>query len=391
MTAGVDRRAALRWGCAHCALLVLAQRRALAADPASWVAPSRFAAPDPASDEGGLWAMMAHEEQRIRRGQLLMRDRGLHDYLQTVACRLGGEHCPDIRIYPIRTPWFNASMAPNGMMQVWSGLLLRVDNEAQLAAVLGHEMGHYMQRHALERLKDARSRSAFATLLMPFGLGGALGAMMIAASSFSFTRDQEREADRIGLTLMRQAGYDPREASVIWSNLLAEASVHPGANVSRTSPMFATHPASAERRETLAQLAGAGGGDTLQSEYLAHVALLQRDLLEDEIKRAEFDETIVLLDRLTRRSPERPDLLYFRGEAHRLRAQKDDTDLALADLNAASAMPEPPAEVERSLGFIHQARGDKAAAREAFGKYLQAKPDAGDAAMIQSYVRELGT
>jgi len=54
-------------------------------------------------------------------------------------------------------------------------------------------------------------------------------------------------------------------------------------------------------------------------------------------------------------------------------------------------MPEPPAEVQRSLGFIHQARGDKPAAREAFGKYLQARPDAGDAAMIQSYVRELGS
>jgi predicted Zn-dependent protease len=391
MAAGVNRRDALRWACAHCALLAMLQRQALAADLKGWAPPSRFVAPDAASDEGGLWAMMAHEEQRIRRSQLLMRDGGLHDYLQAVACKLGGEHCPDIRIYPIRTPWFNASMAPNGMMQVWSGLLLRVDNEAQLAAVLGHEMGHYMQRHTLERLKDIRHRSAFATFLMPLGLGGALGSMLIAAGSFQFSRDQERQADQIGLTLMRRAGYDPREASLIWGNLLAEASVHPGANVSKTSPMFATHPASAERRETLAQLAGDGGGDTFQSEYLTHVMPFQRDLLEDEIKRAEFDETIVLLDRLVKRSPQRPDLLYYRAEAHRLRAQGNDVDLALADLTAASAIPEPPAEAQRSLGFIHQARGDRQAAREAFEKYLQAKPDAGDAAMIQSYVRELGS
>ena len=54
----------------------------------------------------------------------------------------------------VRTPYFNASMAPNGMMQVWSGLLLRVDNEAQLAAVLGHEIGHYLARHSVERLRD---------------------------------------------------------------------------------------------------------------------------------------------------------------------------------------------------------------------------------------------
>jgi len=248
-------------GCARCAALAMAARGALAEVGADWAAPPRFVAPDPASDEGGLWAMMAHEEQRLRRSQLLLRDRELHDYLQAVACKLGGAHCPDIRVYPIRTPWFNASMAPNGMLEVWSGLLLRVDNEAQLAAVIGHEMGHYLQRHTLQRLQDARSRSAFATFLMPFGIGGLLGAYAVVASQFSFSRDQERDADRIGLILMRQAGYDPHEASRVWSNLLAEASVHPGANVSKTSPMFATHPASAERRETLAKLAGDGGGE----------------------------------------------------------------------------------------------------------------------------------
>jgi beta-barrel assembly-enhancing protease len=387
----VNRRDALRWACAHCTLLAFAQRRAIAADSTEWIAPGRFAAPDPTSEEGGLWAMMAHQEQLIRRSQFLMRDRELRDYLQSVACKLGGEHCPDIRVYPIRTPWFNASMAPNGMMQVWSGLLLRVDNEAQLAAILGHEMGHYMQRHALALLKDARSRSAFSTFLMVFGAVGALGGLAVQASQFSFSRDQEREADRIGLTLMRRAGYDPREASLIWSNLLAEASVHPGANVSKSSPMFATHPAPAERRQTLAKLAGEGGGDTFQPEYLARMAPLQRDLLEDEIKRAEFDESIVLLDRLAKRSPERADLLYYRAEARRLRAQNNDLDLALTDLTAAAAMPDPPPEVERSLGFIHQAHGDKPAAREAFTKYLQAKPDAGDAPMIQSYVQELGS
>ena len=387
----MSRRDLLRWGCAQCALLASLPHRALADVGANWTVPARFAAPDPASDEGGLWEGMAHEEQHIRRGQLLLRNRELQEYLHSVACRIGGEHCPDIRVYPIRTPWFNASMAPNGMMQVWSGLLLRVDNEAQLAAVLGHEMGHYLQRHILARLKDARSRSAFVTFMMPLGIGAVLIDWALMANQLAFSRDQEREADQIGLILMRKAGYDPREASVVWANLLAEASVHPGANVSKSSPMFATHPASAERRETLAKLAGDGGGETLQIEYLARTASIQRDLLEDELKRAEFDESIVLLDRLVKRSPERADLLYYRAEARRLRAQKDDIDLAVADLNTASTMPERPVEVDRSLGFIYQARGDKPAARDAFTRYLQAKPDAGDAMMIQSYLQELGS
>jgi len=49
----------------------------------------------------------------------------LLDYVQAIACRLGGDHCPDIRVHLVRTPLFNASMAPNGMMQVWTGLMLR--------------------------------------------------------------------------------------------------------------------------------------------------------------------------------------------------------------------------------------------------------------------------
>jgi predicted Zn-dependent protease len=387
----MDRRRVLGWTCAQCALLAAAPGRALAELGPGWAPPARFAAPDPSTDEGGLWAMMAHEEQKIRRGQLLIRDAALRDYLKSVMCKLAGEHCPDMRVYPMRTPWFNASMAPNGMMQVWSGLLLRVDNEAQLAAVLGHEIGHFLQRHTLEMLRDARRRSGFATFMMPLGLGGALASLLAVAGLYSFSRDNEREADQIGLILMRQAGYDPREASVVWGNLMAEVGVHPGANLSSHSPMFATHPASAERRETLARLAGDGGGETFQADYLARVAPLQRDLLEDELKRAEFDESIVLLERLTKRSPERADLMYFRGEAHRLRAQKDDIDLALADLNAAAAMQDPPAEVQRALGFIYQSRADRPAARQAFEKYLQAQPGAMDASMIQSYLSELGT
>ena len=59
-------------------------------------------------------------------------------------------------------PQFNAMMAPNGMMLVWSGLLLRVENEAQLAAILGHELGHYLERHSVEQLRAAKDRAVLA-------------------------------------------------------------------------------------------------------------------------------------------------------------------------------------------------------------------------------------
>ena len=140
-----------------------------------WQAPARFARPDIATDEGGLWSLMDREETRLRRSPFSLRDPRLRDYVQDIACRLAGEHCPDVRVYLVQTPLFNASMAPNGMMQVWTGLMLRVDNEAQLAAVLGHEIGHYLSRHSLERLRDVKSRAAFGQFLGLLGVAGAVG------------------------------------------------------------------------------------------------------------------------------------------------------------------------------------------------------------------------
>ena len=56
-------------------------------------------------------------------------------------------------------PAFNASIAANGYMEVWSGLLLRVDDEAQLAFVLGHEIGHYRERHSVALMRTLRGRA----------------------------------------------------------------------------------------------------------------------------------------------------------------------------------------------------------------------------------------
>ena len=87
-----------------------------------------------------------------------VRDPVLNAYVRKVLCRtIGDAHCAPIRLYIIRTSQFNASMAPNGMMQVWTGLLLRMDNEAQLATVLGHEMGHAILDSIKPQLWDAAS------------------------------------------------------------------------------------------------------------------------------------------------------------------------------------------------------------------------------------------
>lgn len=381
----MNRRRWLRWGCAHCASLAGLS----AAQTPDWSAPARFSKPDLATDEGGLWAMMDREEARLRRSPFRIRDDALTAYLTDLTCRMAGAHCPDLRVYAVRAPYFNASMAPNGMMQVWTGLLLRADNEAQLAAVIGHELGHYLQRHSLAQLRDVRGRTAFMSVMAAAGAVGLIASLGALAGAMSFSREAETEADRIGLVLMRQGGYDPREAAKVWANLRAELSAGVGGDPAKRSIMFATHPATDERQRLLENLSAGQDGERGDQAYAARIDPHMGELLDDELRRAQYDETLVLLARLAQRRPQRGDLRWARGEALRLRNQEGDLLAAQAELEAALGLDKPPAHTHRSLGLLHRSLGRKPEAAQALKTYLSLAPQAADAAMVQSYLTEL--
>jgi beta-barrel assembly-enhancing protease len=410
----LSRRRWLGLGCSHCLLasgwLGASAARAEAAAPGAassaaalpglpsgWAVPPRFERPDVSSDEGGLWALLDREETKLRRSPFRVRDDKLAPYVAGIVARLAAGHAADVRSYVLRTPAFNASMAPNGMMQVWTGLLLRVDNEAQLAAVLGHEIGHYLQRHSLEQLREAKSRSAFGAFMAAFGLVGLIGQVAAAAGGYAFSRDHERQADAIGVHLMHRAGYDPREAATVWTQLEAELAATAAGDASRTTSMFATHPGTEERRATLATLAAdtvaAAGGPTALvtgvDSLRQHTRALRGEWLEDEVRRSRPAESLVLLDRLLSQQPGDAELLHHRAEVRRLRNTGDDADKALADLHAALAGGQALPGSHRSIGHLQRQRGDITASREAYQRYLELAPAANDAAMVRATLDEL--
>lgn len=378
----MNRRRLLVAGCACGAALMGRLAHAQA-----WSTPARFSRPDIATDEGGLWSMMDREETRLRRSPFALRDRELQAYVQDIACRLAGDHCPDIRVHLVRTPYFNASMAPNGMMQIWTGLLLRMENEAQLAAVIGHEIGHYLERHQVERLRDVKDRTAFAQFLGAFGLVGAVGQIVVLASALAYTRDQERIADRIGVELMRKAGYDPGQAARVWGNLLLEIKAGEDYDPERVSPLFATHPAPEERQEALVQLAGtATGGEIHEERWRARVGRHLTDWLAEEIKRGQHEESIALLTRMIERVPAHAAFVWARGEVLRMRARGGDLDGALNDYATAAGIGNEPPETHRGMGLIYRAREQMPEANASFRRYLELAPNAPDALMIRSYM-----
>ena len=121
----------------------------------------------------------------------------------------------------------NAFALPGGKVAVFTGILKHTKNEAGLATVMGHEVAHALQRHGVERM----SRSILDQIAQLGALGvaasghssgaaiqGLLGAYGVNVS-LPFNRKQESEADYIGLRLMAQAGYDPREAVPFWERM----------------------------------------------------------------------------------------------------------------------------------------------------------------------------
>ncbi len=384
----MKRRGFLQSACRQCVGLgAFASLGVLAQDAEL---PARFKRPAVDTDEGGLWGLMDREEARLKRSPLTIRDEGLQAYLSGLVCKLTEGHCPDIRVHAVRMPLFNAAMAPNGMMLVWSGLMLRAENEAQLVAVLGHELGHYLERHQVEQLRAAKDRAVLAQLVgLIGGVGGVVGQFGLVASAFAFSREHETRADRMGMRLMQQAGYDGREAAQVWEHLIAEQRVTGGEQAGKRGDLFDTHPITADRRDELLKLAAGRGGDTGEERYQKAIAPLRFGWLQDEIRRGQYEESLVLFDRMLRRRPQDAEVRFARGEVYRMRDDAGDDLRALSDLRLAVDAPQPPAPAWRSLGLVHQQRREAGPAAQAFQAYLAQWPDAPDAGLVRSYLTDL--
>jgi len=348
--------------------------------------------PAPNTDEESLWFIIDRAESKMKTAGNRVDDARLTTYVKSVTCRVAGPHCKDIRSYVLRIPAFNATMYPNGMTTVWTGLLLRVRNEAQLAAVIGHETGHFLRRHSLQRMRDIIEQTN-ALVFIQFALAGAgAGSMngvlsvLVNGGFAAFSRDNEREADGYGIVLAAEAGYDPREAAKIWQQLERERK----ANEDQIGPVpfFASHPPTVERAHMLALLgdkfASPKARDIGRERFLAAILPIRADLLRDEMHLRKYDSFSVLLDMLMEDGANLAELHYFKGEMHRLRQKEGDAKIALNSYNAAKTVEgSAPADIERSIALVHRQLGQNAEARAALQRYLDTNPKANDAAMIR--------
>jgi hypothetical protein len=350
------------------------------------------------ADEQAIWQSLARLEEGIRTSPQRLIAPELDAYIRGVSERLIGRPAPDLRIYVMHDASLNAAMLPSGIMIVNTGLLARVRNEAQLAAVLAHEAGHYFRRHSLDLYRNDRRKSALVS-----SAGSASYAVdsknawdminqAVMMSSSRFSRDLESEADAYGLMLMAEAGYRPRAALEMWEQVIDERQASAAARQTRyrdgTNSALSTHPPTQRRMTNLADtadyLAGKHGAEVSpgHDEWAEVIRPFQALLLREQIFLNDPGASLYLLE-TGAKDGWTGALRFGEGEVYRLRDAKGDDFKAASAYAAATTLADAPPEAWRAHGYALLKAGSKAEAHEALNRFLAMDLNAPDAAMIR--------
>ena len=145
----------------------------------------------------------------------------------------------------LNQPTLNAFCMPGGKIAFYRGILHKLQlSDDEVAAIMGHEVAHALREHARERIaKTVATRTGVGVAADLLGLGGvARSALNVGGQllTLKFSRDDETEADLVGMDLAARAGYDPAAGVTLWQKMM-------GASQGAPSPFLSTHPAGATR------------------------------------------------------------------------------------------------------------------------------------------------
>lgn len=293
----------------------------------------------------------------FRQQGLLVEDPEVVDYLNRLGDRLGATGPAagySFEFFAVRDATLNAFAVPGGFIGVHTGLVIAASSESELASVLAHEMGHVTQRHIARMLEKGRQSTvvSLATAVLavlaarsnPQAAGGlvALGGGIVQDQMLAFSRDAEREADRVGLDVLRQSGFDANAMVAFFGRLQNATRIYE----SGAPSYMRTHPVTTERMADIQ--------NRLSDErYRQHVDAVEFTLLRAKLE-ATADTSVDGLARarssIERRLQDRS-FVNEAGAQYRLAVvanEQKDFDVARRALAAArKALGEPHAMLAR--------------------------------------------
>jgi predicted Zn-dependent protease len=214
-------------------------------------------------------------------------------YIDSVGQKIArASHSPNLKytFSPVNDEMLNAMALPGGYIIITRGMLEKLETEAQLASILGHEASHITLRHSAAAMSQQIGMSILlAAVLSQASSQGAATAAQLGTQlvGLKYSRDNEREADRYGMDYTLKAGYDPKGMVETMDILNAENKIKP-------IEFFSTHPSPENRRENLLRYIGRKGYDyNFQGQKIGKEAYKKNvlDVLETIPKRKSKRET----------------------------------------------------------------------------------------------------
>jgi Zn-dependent protease with chaperone function len=351
-------------------------------------------------DEQRLWNEARELQVRFDRSGLIDQDPALTSYVNRVAATIAPDNVKDkirLEIKVLKNPAPNAFALPHGLIYVHTGFLARMENEAQLAAVLGHEISHIAYRHTLQTFRNVRQGAAFASTLgvigAPAGLYGLgvvmLGSLGALAAVSGYSQSLEEEADAEGLRTMARSGYDPRQAVKVMENVkryLEQEEI-------KEPYFFSTHPRVEERTASYQRLLDRHYREPagwLRDDVFA--AIMSRTVLENalgEISRGRFALAEESIEKCLERERDNSKAHFALAELFRRRGLEADRQRSETEYKMALGLDSRFADAHRGIGLLYYKIGRADLAREHFRSYLLLSPGAKDRAYIQQYLREI--
>jgi predicted Zn-dependent protease len=355
----------------------------------------------PEDDEKRLWLRSEEEQKVINRSGVIYRDEDLEAYLNEIAKKLQPAevftHIP-FKVIVIKNHLLNAFIYPNGVLYVHTGILAKMDNEAQLATLLAHEMTHATHRHLIKRFRDIKNKTAFLSTVSVTlgGVGGGIGDLSILigalgtlASVAGYSRELETEADMEGIKLIAKAGYDPEEAPKLFIHLKKEIEEE-----KKKEPFFfGTHPRLQERVENYenflkVQYKDKRGGVKNSEIFTGKIRRVILDNASLDLKAGRYKIAERGVEKYLTIRPNDPKAYCLLGEIYRQKAEKGDLERAKEHYQKAISIDPSYPDAHKGMGFIYFKHGEKGLAKKSLENYLSLSPQGMDRAYIEDYIKQ---